>query len=105
MPTFLDPLAAVLLLARARLGVMLAVAIITSDVMLSAWVRAKRGFQVGAFVAQGLFLIFVRATRLESLGHGVPRDYPEDVYFGISSGCQGTVGGTLSAKTMRYARL
>lgn len=47
--TFFDPLAAVLLLAGPRLGVMLTVATITSDVVLNAWVGATRGFQVGAF--------------------------------------------------------
>ena len=40
--TFLDPLAAVFLLARPRLGVMLTVAIITGDVTLNSWVGATR---------------------------------------------------------------
>lgn len=64
MLTFLDPLAAVLLLARSRLGVILTVAIVaivTSDVALNEWVGATLGFQVGAFVAQSLFRAFVLA--------------------------------------------
>ncbi len=60
--TFLDPLAAFLLLARPRLGVMLTVAIISSDVALNAWVAAKFGIQLDAFIAQVLFLGFVLAT-------------------------------------------
>jgi hypothetical protein len=38
---------------------MLTVVAITSDLGLSAWVGGTRGFQVGAFVAQSLFLAFV----------------------------------------------
>ena len=43
-----------MLLARPRLGVMLTVAIITSDVALDAWVGAKYGFQLDSFIAQSL---------------------------------------------------
>jgi hypothetical protein len=57
-----DLLAAVLLLARQILGVMLTVAIITSDVVLNGWVGGTRGFQLEAFVARSLFLVFVLAT-------------------------------------------
>ncbi|MDN2702008.1 hypothetical protein O0881_08380 [Janthinobacterium sp. SUN100] len=62
MLTFLDPLAAVLLLARPRLGVMLMVTIVTGDVALNVWACPTRGFQVGAFVAQSLFLLFFLMT-------------------------------------------
>jgi hypothetical protein len=41
---------------------MLTVAIIASDVVLSAWVGGTRGFQVGTFVAQSLFLALVLTT-------------------------------------------
>lgn len=54
--TLLDPLAAALLLARPRLGVMLTVAIITIDVALNVWVGATRGFQLDALIAQATFL-------------------------------------------------
>lgn len=47
-----------MLLARPRLGVMQTVAITTGDVALNEWVGAKLGFQLGAFVAQSLFLAF-----------------------------------------------
>ena len=62
--TFLDPLAAVLLLAKPRLGVMptVAIAIVTGDVVLNAWAGAPRGFQVDAFISASLFLIFVLTT-------------------------------------------
>jgi hypothetical protein len=51
--TLLDPLAAALLLARPRVGVMQTVANITiaiRAVALDVWVSAARGFQVGGFV-------------------------------------------------------
>lgn len=57
-----DPLAAVLLLTRPRLGVMLAVAIITAGVALNAWVGATRVFQLEAFAARGLLPKFRAAT-------------------------------------------
>lgn len=60
--TFFDPLAAVLLLARPRLSVVLTVAIIASKVALNVWGGATRGFQLDAFVAQSLFLLFVLVT-------------------------------------------
>lgn len=41
---------------------MLTVANITGDVTLNVWVWATRGFQMGAFNAQSLFLLFVLAT-------------------------------------------
>ena len=50
--TLLDPLAAALLLARPRVGMMQTVAFITNDVALNGWVGGTRGFQVGAFAAQ-----------------------------------------------------
>ena len=51
MLTFLDPLAAVLLLARPRLGVMLTVVNITGKVVLNAWGRA-RAFLLDSFEPQ-----------------------------------------------------
>lgn len=60
--TFLGLLAAALLLARPRLGVMLTVATITSEVALNVWAGATCGFQVGAFVAESLFLNLVMVT-------------------------------------------
>lgn len=59
-----DPLAAVLLLARARPGTMLTVAIIAGDVALNGWVGATRGFQVDAFIAASSWRLF------ESIGCG-----------------------------------
>lgn len=53
-----DPLAAVLLLARPRLGVMLAVAISTGDVVLKVGGGVTRGVQHDVFIAQGAFLGF-----------------------------------------------
>lgn len=70
--TFLDPLAAVLLLARPRLDRMLTAPNITviSDVALNAWIRTMRGVQFDAFIAQGMFLGLVLATAR----FGWPRD-------------------------------
>jgi hypothetical protein len=41
---------------------MLTVAIIASDVVLNAWVGAIHSFQLDAFIAQSLVLVFVLAT-------------------------------------------
>jgi len=74
--TSLAPLAAVHLLARSRLGVMLtaaiAIAIATGDVVLNAWGGASRGFQVDAFIAASLLLIFV----LTAAGLACPQRRP-----------------------------
>ncbi len=40
-------------------AIAIAIAIATGDVVLDAWVGALRGFQVDAFIAASLFLIFV----------------------------------------------
>ncbi|OYO31346.1 hypothetical protein [Janthinobacterium sp. PC23-8] len=61
MLTFLDPLAAVLLLTSPRVCVIPTVGIVSSDIALNAWVGATLGFQVGAFVAQSLLRPFVLA--------------------------------------------
>lgn len=60
--TFVDPLAAVLLMTRPLPGLALTVAIIVSDVVVNAWVGATYGFDVAAFSAQVLFLVFVMST-------------------------------------------
>jgi hypothetical protein len=85
-----DPFAAVLLLARPRLGVMLSVSIITiviiRAVALDIWVGAARGFQVEVIAARNLVLILVLATgrlrwpQRRSLG------LSDDVKHGISAG-------------------
>lgn len=60
--TFIDPLAAILLMTTPRPGLALTVAIIVSDVVVNAWVGATYGFDVAAFSAQALFLVFVLST-------------------------------------------
>jgi hypothetical protein len=64
--TFLDPLAAVLLLWRPRTGLLLAVLIITSDVAINYFARFYLGFHLGtvALFLQLLFLIAVVAAML-----------------------------------------
>lgn len=60
--TVLDPLAAVLLFLRPRIGVALTLAIMVSDVGHNVWAIAAFGAMVWPVVAQALFLIFVLAT-------------------------------------------
>lgn len=60
--TLIDALAAVLLLTAPRPGLALTAAIIVSDVAINAWVGLAYGFDVPAFLAQVLFLLFVMAT-------------------------------------------
>lgn len=57
------PLAAVRLLARPRLGVLLTVAIIASDVTLNGWVGVTRDFQVDAFMVLGRAVAVRRRLR------------------------------------------
>jgi hypothetical protein len=57
--TFIDPLAAILLMTRPMLGLALTVAIIVSDVVINSWVGLTYGFDIASFLAQALFLIFV----------------------------------------------
>jgi len=64
---FLDPLAALLLLVRPRIGLSLTLAIITSDVVHNTWVEWWMGLPLRMFmnwmyVSQLLFLFFVVAT-------------------------------------------
>lgn len=61
--TFLDPLAAILLFVKARLGVALTIAIITADVIHNSWVLLHDRIQAGTdYFAQVLFLLFVAFT-------------------------------------------
>lgn len=60
--TFIDPLAAILLMARPMLGLALTVAIIVSDVVINSWVGLKYGIDIASFLAQLLFLAFVMLT-------------------------------------------
>lgn len=60
--TFIDPLAAILLMARPMLGLALTVAIIVSDVVINSWVGLKYGIDIASFLAQLLFLVFVMLT-------------------------------------------
>jgi hypothetical protein len=60
--TFLHLLAAVLLLARPRLGVMPTVANIPATWRLTLGQAPRAGYQVDAFIAPGLFLILVLMT-------------------------------------------
>jgi hypothetical protein len=104
---FFDPLAAALLLARPRLGVMLTVANIPNDVVLNAWVGATRGFQVGAFVAQSLLLAFVLATaRLARPQRCSPGVFARTMTMGFPTDATEPWGrARLSLKSMLYARL
>ena len=69
--TFIDPLAALLLLARPKAGLGLTAAIIVSDVALNAWVGVNYGFHWPPFLAQLLFLVFVIAT-IRTAWSGLP---------------------------------
>ena len=60
--TFFDALAVALLFARPRAGLALTAGIIVCDVAVNAWVGATYGFDVPAFAAQCVFLVFVLAT-------------------------------------------
>lgn len=60
--TFGDALAVILLMATPILGLALTTAIIVCDVLINAWVGMKYGFDVVAFSAQALFLVFVMST-------------------------------------------
>lgn len=60
--TFVDALAVILLMTTPLLGLGLTTAIIVCDVVINAWVGMKYGFDVAAFSAQALFLVFVIST-------------------------------------------
>lgn len=60
--TFIDALAVVLLFARPRAGLLLTVAIMVADVAVNGWVGMAYGFDVAAFSAQVVFMLFVLAT-------------------------------------------
>jgi hypothetical protein len=65
--TFLDPLAAILLFLKPRLGLALTVGIIVVDVAHNAWFYAHaglpfRGYLNWMFVSQVVFLLFVLLT-------------------------------------------
>lgn len=74
--TFIDPLAAILLMARPMLGLALTVAIIVSDVVINSWVGLIYGIDIASFLAQLLFLAFVmltvRIAWCAELGVGLP---------------------------------
>ena len=57
--TFIDPLAAILLLTRLKPGLALTVAVIGSDVAANSRAGLTYGFDIPASTAQVLFLIFV----------------------------------------------
>jgi len=74
--TFIDALGVVLLMTLPMPGLALTAAIIVCDVLVNAWVGLAYGFDIAAFAAQALFLVFVMATigiawRAES-GKAVP---------------------------------
>jgi len=60
--TVLDPLAGVLLFLRPRVGVVLTLAIMVSDVAHNIWASAAFEAMVWPVAAQAVFLIFVLAT-------------------------------------------
>jgi hypothetical protein len=60
--TVLDPLAAVLLFLRPRVGVVLTLAIMLADVAHNIWAITAFGAMVWPVAAQAVFLIFVLAT-------------------------------------------
>lgn len=63
--TFLDPLAAVLLFIRPRVGVSLAVAIIVTDVAHNTWLLSQStepNWRNWMYISQIVFLIFVLLT-------------------------------------------
>lgn len=74
--TFIDPLAAILLMARPMLGLALTVAIIVIDVVINSWVGLIYGIDIASFLAQLLFLVFViltvRIAWRAELGVGLP---------------------------------
>lgn len=60
--TFVDALAVILLMTKPILGLGLTTAIIVCDVVINAWVGMRYGFDVAAFFAQAVFLVFVMST-------------------------------------------
>ena len=61
--TFLDPLAVILLFIKPRLGVILTVIIIFTDVLHNSWFLFGNGYSLNtAYFAQVAFLIFVSLT-------------------------------------------
>lgn len=60
--TLLDPLAAVLLFLRPRVGVLLTVAIMVSDVAHNVWALRALDIVLWPVIAQAVFLVFVLAT-------------------------------------------
>jgi hypothetical protein len=61
--TLLDPLAALLLFARPRSGLVLALAIIVSDVAHNSWITLRLGTPLNwQYWSQVAFLVFIVAT-------------------------------------------
>jgi hypothetical protein len=70
--TFLDSLAVILLFARPRAGLVLTTLIIVSDVLVNACVGLTYGFDLAAFIAQFVFMVFVLTTIRLAGGRGGP---------------------------------
>jgi hypothetical protein len=71
--TFLDLLAAVLLLVRPRAGLILCVGIIVTDVLNNSWVQ-YHGSRVDInYILQVVFLVFVSAT-VRTAWRGLPKE-------------------------------
>jgi hypothetical protein len=72
--TVLDPMAAILLFARPRAGLVMTLAIIVSNVAHNTWVMLRSSapdWMNWMYVSQVLFLVFVLATMWRAW-HGLP---------------------------------
>ncbi|WP_332878902.1 hypothetical protein [Massilia sp. S19_KUP03_FR1] len=75
--TFLDPLAAILLLVRPRWGVGMTVAIIVVDVLHNSWLNDYLDVPPSAaYYAQVAFLILVASTAKIAWAKGTPQAQP-----------------------------
>lgn len=75
--TFLDPLAAILLLVRPRWGVGMTVAIIVVDVLHNSWLNHYLAvLPSAAYYAQVAFLVFVASSAKTAWGKGMPQAQP-----------------------------
>jgi len=77
-----------------NVAIVIVIVTVTGGVALKAWVGALRGFQVDAFIAASLLLIFV----LTAAGLAWPQRRPSGLSGGhlglrLPTGCEGAVGG------------
>jgi len=87
----LDPLAAVLLLAQPRMGLIACASIIVTDVIHNSWYARHHPVRMDFYLSQIVFLLFVAVT-IRMAWKGIPSP-PARLGMSHTEGLGGTVGG------------